>query len=812
MTSEVIEKEGYLLDVGYRNLPSGSAPYLHFSDADGDGGFSVFDTDFYPYFIVRRSSSTSEDVMEKRLRGLARDNDIKVQGVGHGWKKLHGEPVPVTSLKVSYTGDVKKLRKKAKKLPGAVDVYEADILFANRYIVDKGLTPGRRYRVTFAKDNGHWLREIEEAGDGSDVYLPTADDVLAFDLEMAKEGAFPTADKDPIDLIAVSHKNDNFTIGGHDISERDTIKEFCREVQERDPDIIVSYFGDSFDWPYLIERANKLNIKLALSRDGSEPFIRGASGRQGATNEVSLTGRLAIDILKIVRRDFDKITQEDENGIEINVGKNLENVAEFFGVMKKDERVNLTADQMASVYRDNPDRFRQYAKDDSRATLDISLEVVPQIIALSQILKLPIEETATIDRGKMAENLFIYEASREHEIVPNKQYDNDFDVEGGLVLDPVGGFHDEVTLSDYSSLYPNITKEKGIGPASLVDEDYDGPVSVSPEHGHRFALDKEDFVVKIIDKLMTMKDDINERLDNAEGDKEKQLKNTYIAVKQVLNTSAFGYLLWDSSRWFVEECGEAITDWGRYYTEKAVELIEENGYTVIYGDTDSCFLKKSAVEAPEPEALMKKINQELPITLEVDANFDTLFLLTDTKKRYAGLKEDGGIMVKGLEIVRSDWAPYAQESQATIISTLLKEKDIEEAIEEAKALISRLDNKQVEEEKLLMSSSLGQPLDEYDNKQKHSEAAKRAMDTIPGITYENGDDVPYFVVTLDEDGGITDNTVTLDHYHYGDFEIDYDYYLDRQVCPAIMRLLDVVNVDEDVVRGRPAQQSLEEYL
>lgn len=821
MTSEIIEKEGYLLDVGYRNLPSGSAPYLHFSDANGDGGFSVFDTDFDPYFIVQRSNGVSEDTVEKRLRGLAADNDVTVQGVGHGWKKLHGDPVPVASLKVSYTGDVKKLRKKAKKLPGVVEVYEADIKFANRYITDTSLTPGRRYKVTYAKDNGHWLREITEVGtnDSEDIYLPSSDDILAFDLEIAKEGAFPTAEEDPIDLIAVSCGGEDTVIGGHDKTEEETIGYFCTLVQTMDPDIIVTYNGDDFDFPYIIERANQLDIPLPLARDGSDPYIRGASGRQGATNKVSVTGRLAIDLYKVVQRDYDKITHEDDNGVEINSRKTLENVAEFFGVMDYDERVNINAAEMYDVYHSTPQLFKDYAADDSRATLDIAMETLPQIVSLAGISRLPIEEAATIDRGKMTENYWIGEAAAQHEIVPNKQYDNynnnddnddnNVNYEGAEVIDPIPGFHSNVTYLDFSSLYPNIMLAYNIGPDTLVDGDYNGNVHVAPKVGHRFRQDETSFLAAGIEKMLAKKAEIKERKKEATGREKKLLTSLYIATKKVIN-SFYGYLGWEASRWYNVACAESVTAWGVTHLNDIVDIANRQGFQVVMGDTDGAGVKETA-EATDVEDIVRIANDTIPIELEIDEHYKTLFLL-DAKKKYCGLLEDGTIKVKGLAVRRGDWAPYAQECQAAIISCLLREEDIEEAINEGQQLIERIDNREVDEEKLVMSSSLGQPLDEYDSKQKHSEAAKRAMGAIPGVTYDNGDSVPYVIVDIDSKGGVTDNTITVDHYHYGDFDIDYDYYKLDQCLPAIMDLLDVVNVDPDVVLGRPAQESLEEFL
>ena len=94
---------------------------------------------------------------------------------------------------------------------------------------------------------------------------------------------------------------------------------------------MVGYNQDSFDWPYINERCKHHKIKLAVSRDGSTPMF----GKGGIQKKVKLIGRLNVNLYQVAARDVD--------GIKI---KTLDNVADYLGVMKKDERVNVPAAQM----------------------------------------------------------------------------------------------------------------------------------------------------------------------------------------------------------------------------------------------------------------------------------------------------------------------------------------------------------------------------------------------------------------------------------------------------------------------------------
>src|SRR3989344_8464784 len=62
------------------------------------------------------------------------------------------------------------------------------------------------------------------------------------------------------------------------------------------------------------------------------------------------------------------------------------------------------------------------------------------------------------------------------------------------------------------------------------------------------------------------------------------------ALKIILN-SHYGYLGYARSRWYSRESARAITAWSRHYIQEINHKAEEAGYTALYSDTDSAFLK-----------------------------------------------------------------------------------------------------------------------------------------------------------------------------------------------------------------------------
>ena len=131
---------------------------------------------------------------------------------------------------------------------------------------------------------------------------------------------------------------------------------------------------------------------------------------------------------------------------------------------------------------------------------------------------------------------------------------------------------------------------------------------------------------------------------------------------------------------------------GHDIMQTTAKWIEEAGYQVIYGDTDSTFVwldgEYTAQQATQiGQSLALDINQkwqhdiqqihqlDCDLEIEFETHFSQFLMPTirgselGSKKRYAGLKttKDGDELVfKGLETVRSDWTQLAKGFQLNL--------------------------------------------------------------------------------------------------------------------------------------------------
>ena len=101
-----------------------------------------------------------------------------------------------------------------------------------------------------------------------------------------------------------------------------------------------------------------------------------------------------------------------------------------------------------------------------------------------------------------------------------------------------------------------------------------------------------------------------------------------------------------------------------------------------------CLLNDEILE--KVNEFLGDVNKNLPegMELEYEGFYERGFFVT--KKRYA-LIENSNIVVKGLELVRRDWAPVAKKTQEKVLRAILEEanpqkatKIIREIVEEIK--------------------------------------------------------------------------------------------------------------------------------
>ncbi len=203
--------------------------------------------------------------------------------------------------------------------------------------------------------------------------------------------------------------------------------------------------------------------------------------------------------------------------------------------------------------------------------------------------------------------------------------------------------------------------------------------------------------------------------------------------------------------------------------------------------------------------LLRSINQQLPVDmkLEFEGYYDRGFFVT--KKRYA-LIDDGKIVVKGLELVRRDWAPVAKNTQKDILQAILEEGSPEKAQKIVKNIIKDLNNGNIPLKDLIIHTKLTKKPENYKQMAPHVIAAKKLISHGQKVTAGS---IIQYVITKGREP-ISKRAEPVEFMK--DKNYDPDYYINNQVLPATLRILEAIGYSKEQIMDNEKQTSLDSFF
>lgn len=202
---------------------------------------------------------------------------------------------------------------------------------------------------------------------------------------------------------------------------------------------------------------------------------------------------------------------------------------------------------------------------------------------------------------------------------------------------------------------------------------------------------------------------------------------------------------------------------------------------------------------------LKSVNDELPdgMELEYEGFFKRGFFVT--KKRYA-LLEDDTIVVKGLELVRRDWAPITKNTQRKVLNAILKEASPEKAAKIVQEVIEDIKKGNVKLEDLVIHTQLTKNPHEYSQMAPHVLAAKKSI--AKGRDVKRGSIIRYVVVKGREP--ISKRAEPIEDAKISNY--DPNYYIENQVLPAVGRIIEAIGYSEQDILHKEKQSSLDAFF
>jgi DNA polymerase I len=304
---------------------------------------------------------------------------------------------------------------------------------------------------------------------------------------------------------------------------------------------------------------------------------------------------------------------------------------------------------------------------------------------------------------------------------------------------------------------------------------------------HRFRKKPDGFYRIVLLTLIQQRDAIKKGMARLQeqSTQYKVLRERERAVKIITN-ACYGYAAWAGARWYSKEVAESATALGRETISKTIAKAESLGLTVIYGDTDSIFVKD---DREKVQRLQEWADKEFGLDIRREKEYVRV-LFTEAMKRYAGLLHDESLDIVGLEVVRSDWSDIARKVQEQVLKSILRDQSTDKAIEHVHAIIRSLKAGEVPLADLTIRKALTKPIEDYAVRTPHVEVAKLLVKQ--GWDLSVGDKVAYVIVK--GPGKLFQKAKPSSIVKPG--EVDVDFYLDSQVKPAAMRVLELFGVNE----------------
>lgn len=298
---------------------------------------------------------------------------------------------------------------------------------------------------------------------------------------------------------------------------------------------------------------------------------------------------------------------------------------------------------------------------------------------------------------------------------------------GGLVYQPLMGLHHDVAEIDFVSMYPSIMVNFNISPETVGAET---PTSeIVPELGIPVAQQQVGIVPLTLKPLLDRRLEIKGRLAriDARDYRYRTLKARSDALKWLL-VVCFGYLGYKNARFGRIESHEAVTAYGREALLRAKEAAEDMGYTVLHMYVDGLWVRHPGKKRPDDfQPLLDEVlaRTGLPIALEGVYRWVAFLPSRDdatvpVPNRYFGLYYGGKFKLRGIEARRHDTAPYIAEAQLQVLhrmANVVEGRSVEWFMEEVAVLLRRflgeLRDGQVGLERLLVAQTLSRTLDAY---------------------------------------------------------------------------------------------------
>ena len=740
-----------------------------------------------------------------------------------------------------------------KSIRNIIETWESDIKYYENYLYDRSLIVGKYYEIIDGKIKPHDLeissevrlalksllwdkvdsenmvdpKEFKELiSDWADLLNQPIPRIkrLSVDIEVEAEiGRIPdpkiaekkvtaiglkgTGGFDQIFVLRTDGTDEGVNELGQNIrivfyeqsKEKEMILDAFKIIEEFP--FVLTYNGDEFDLPYLFNRAERLGIK-----NENNPLYM-------MKDSATLKHGVHLDLYRTLsNRSFQiyAFSQKYTDFSLNSVSKALLN--------KEKIDYGLEFDQL-SLYQ-----TANYCYNDALLTYELTSFnndlLMDLLVIIARIGRMPIDDIARMGVSQWIRSLLYYEHRQRNALIPKREelerrsegvssnaVIKDKKYRGGLVIDPKEGIHFDVVVMDFASLYPSIIKVRNISYETVRCSHDECKKNTIPQTNHWACTKRNGLTAIIIGSLRDLRVNYYKSLSKQETLTEEQRQQYTVvsqALKVILNAS-YGVMGAEIFPLYFLPAAEATTAIGRYTILETIKKCEEIGIEVIYGDTDSLFIKK-----PTDEQIHKVIEQakkDHGVDLEIDKVY-RYCVLSNRKKNYLGVTKAGTVDVKGLTGKKSHTPPFIRKLFYELIDVLSKVQtvtDFEQAKKEITNKIAtcakKVEAKEIPLQDLTFNVMISKAPSEYVKTVPQHIRAARLLESIREV--KKGDKISY-VKILNKPGVKPVEMAKKE-------EIDSKKYMEFMEA-TLDQITSSMDLDFQTMLGKPKQTGLDEFF
>ena len=741
-----------------------------------------------------------------------------------------------------------------KSIRNIVEAWEADIKYYENYLYDNSLIVGKYYKIENDKltpydfkisdetrlslksmlwdklgdlnipDHEQFMRNVSDWADLLNQPVPKLRRIsLDIEVESEEKNRLPDAKTAEGKVTAVGFESSDklkqvFVLRRNDISEgtndlapdikvrfydEDNEKGMIEDVFNliKDYPLLITYNGDGFDLPYLYNRAERLGIDkntnpLYMMRDS-------ATLKEGVHLDLYRTlSNRAFQIYAFGQ----KYTDFSLN----SVSKGLLNEQKLdYGV----EIDKMTLYQIGKYCQN--DAYLTYKLTSFNDDLLMNLLVV-----ISRIGRMPIDDISRMGVSQWIRSLLYYEHRKNNMLIPRREeidkrstgVTNDAVIKdkkyrGGLVVEPKEGIHFDVTVMDFASLYPSIIKVKNLSYETVRCSHTECKKNMIPQTNHWVCTKKNGLTSVLIGSLRDLRVNYYKTMSKNQNltNEERQLYTVVAAALKVILNASYGVMGAQIFPLYFLPAAEATTATGRHIILDTIEKCRELNVDVLYGDTDSIFVKNPTEQ--QMQTIINQAKNNHGVELEVEKEYRYV-VLSDRKKNYLGVTKNGKVDVKGLTGKKSHTPAFIKSLFYDILDILAEVKTNDE-FKNAKSKISskiaecsrKIQAKEIPLSELAFNVMLSKSLNEYTKTiPQHIRAAKQ-LESVREI--KKGDRISY--VKIINKPGVRPVEMAKQS------EIDSSKYMEFMQS-TLDQITSSMNMDFDTIIGKPRQTGLDQFF